>query len=85
MPMARLKERFAVRVNYLHRIRHIFCAPCSLSCCFVGAMHITFFYRTGCAFYLKPPATSRSPINQNDTMAKDALLLEKFISAECVR
>ncbi len=29
-------------------------------------------------FYLNPP-------NQNGTMVKDVLLLEKFISAECVR
>ncbi len=36
-------------------------------------------------FYLKPPATARSPINQNGTMAKDALLLKEFICAECVR
>ncbi len=36
-------------------------------------------------FYLKPTVTSRSPKNQNGTVAKDALLMEKFVSAECVR
>ncbi len=42
--------------------------------------NVSFKHDTG-----EPPATSRSPINQNGTMAKDALLQEKFISAECVR
>ncbi len=39
----------------------------------------------GIVFYLIPPATSRSPINQNGTMAEDALFTGKFIRAECVR
>ncbi len=39
----------------------------------------------GIVFYLQPPATSRSPINQNGTMTRDALLLGKFISTGCVR
>ncbi len=30
------------------------------------------------------PAASQSPTNQHGTMVKDALLMEKFISAECV-
>ncbi len=36
-------------------------------------------------FYINPPATPRSPINQNATMAKDDLLIENVISAERVR
>ncbi len=43
------------------------------------------YVEQGVIFFLKPPATSRSPKNQNGTMAKDALLLENVISAECVR
>ncbi len=39
----------------------------------------------GVVFYLKPPATFRSPTNQSGTMAKDVLLLKYFISAEFVR
>ncbi len=39
----------------------------------------------GVVFYLSNPATYRSPIHQNGTTAKDALLMEKFINAECVR
>ncbi len=38
----------------------------------------------GVVFYLIPPATSRSPINKNGTMAEDALFTGKFIRAECV-
>ncbi len=40
--------------------------------------------RTECCVLLKPPATSTRN-NQNGTLAKDALLMEKFISAESVR
>ncbi len=39
----------------------------------------------GVVFYSSPPTTSRFPKNQNGTMAKDALLIESFISAERVR
>ncbi len=39
----------------------------------------------GAAFCFIPPATFQSPENQNDTMAKDALLMGNFISAESVR
>ncbi len=39
----------------------------------------------GVVFYLNPPVTSQSTITPNGTMAKDALLMENFISAECVR
>ncbi len=39
----------------------------------------------GVVFYLKPPSHVSIPKNQNGTMAKDALFMEKFISAECVR
>ncbi len=41
--------------------------------------------KTGCCVLLKPPNHVSIPRNQNGTMAKDALLPEKFISAECVR
>ncbi len=43
------------------------------------------FVELGAAFYLKPPSHVSIPRNQNGTMAKVALLMEKFISAECVR
>ncbi len=39
----------------------------------------------GVVFYLKSPSHVSIPKNQNDTLAKDALFMEKFISAECVR
>ncbi len=39
----------------------------------------------GCYVLLKPPSHVLIPRNQNGTMAKDALLMEKFISAVCVR
>ncbi len=41
--------------------------------------------RTGCCVLPKTPSHVSIPGNQNGTMAKDALLPEKFISAECVR
>ncbi len=40
----------------------------------------------GIVFYLIPPShVSIQEKNQNGTMAKDALFMEKFVSAECVR
>ncbi len=39
----------------------------------------------GAVFHLNPPATSRPPKVQNGKMAKNALLMEYFISAEFVR
>ncbi len=36
-------------------------------------------------FYLNPQPRLDPRKNQNGTMAEDALLMEKFISAECVR
>ncbi len=40
----------------------------------------------GAVALLKTPSHVSIPqINQNDTLAKGALLLEKFISTECVR
>ncbi len=42
--------------------------------------------RTECCVLLTSPQPRLDPQkNQNGTMAKDALFLEKFISAECVR
>ncbi len=44
------------------------------------------FVEQGVVFYLISPRHVSIPRkNQNGTMAKDALLMEKFISAECVR
>ncbi len=39
----------------------------------------------GAVFYLNPQPRLDPRKNQNGTLAKDALLMEKFISAECVR
>ncbi len=39
----------------------------------------------GVVFYLNPQPRLDPRKNQNGTLAEDALLMEKFISAECVR
>ncbi len=39
----------------------------------------------GCCVLLNTPKPCLDPPNQNGTMAEDALLMEKFISAESVR
>ncbi len=46
---------------------------------------LTWTVEQDVAFYLKPPAASRSPKNQIGTLARGALLMENCISAECVR
>ncbi len=41
--------------------------------------------KLGVVFYLISPSHVSIPKNQNGTMTKDALLIEMFCSAECVR
>ncbi len=47
MPMARLKERFAVGVNYLDRIRHIFARHAALVVVSLGQCILYSFIELG--------------------------------------
>ncbi len=51
-----------------------------------GDLLAAWYCRTGgVVFYLNPQPRLDPRKNQNGTMAKGALLPEKFISSECVR
>ncbi len=58
-----------------------------LYCDYVLGLHLSYnvLVELGAVFHLNPPAPSRPPKIQNGKMAKNALFMEYFISAEFVR